>query len=235
MINAAIKKWFLGMSLALTVVAASSANATIVVVDPLDVMTQKSEVVVHAVVYGQEVRSDSRGRIITLTTVEVVDGLKGAAKGDLVVIYQVGGTLNGISQWIAGNHRFLPGEEFLLFGVRYEDMVVSYGVGIGKFKIVRDETGAFLVEDVNDVVAAYRQKDGPMQMEEAVPRVFTGLEQFKGLIRDIDAASNQPRLKPTNLRVIKPQPIRPINQPLKAMPRMQPVKAVQPIAPVKLK
>ena len=43
-------------------------------------MAQQSEVVIHGVVYGQEVQQDENGRIITLTQVEVVDGIKGRPK-----------------------------------------------------------------------------------------------------------------------------------------------------------
>ena len=65
---------------AIGVLAAYPAMATVVVVDPLEVMAQQSEVVIHGVVYGQEVQQDENGRIITLTQVEVVDGIKGATQ-----------------------------------------------------------------------------------------------------------------------------------------------------------
>ena len=54
-------------------------------------------------------------------------------------------------------------------------MIVRYGVCICNFILIRDETGVLVVEDVNDVVAAYRQQGGPMKMEPATPRVFTAL------------------------------------------------------------
>lgn len=222
------RHWLLTWAFFLPLLWNGQAQATIVVVDPLDVMTQKSEVVVHAVVYAQEVKTDSRGRIITLTLVEVLDGMKGASKGEQLIIYQVGGSLNGISQWIAGNHRFAAGEEFLLFGVRYENMIVSYGVGIGKFKVIRDETGVLVVEDVNDVVAAYRQQGGPMKMEPATPRVFTALDDFKELVRDIASVPAQPKLLTPNLKVINPKALKPLRQPMK------PAQPMQPLSPTKL-
>ena len=179
------RQLFLIAGFAIGVLAAYPAMATVVVVDPLEVMAQQSEVVIHGVVYGQEVQQDENGRIITLTQVEVVDGIKGATKGERVTVYQVGGTINGISQWIAGNHRFVNGEEFLLFGVQHENMIVSYGVGIGKFRIVRDAAGTVLVEDVNDVIAAYRQQNGQMKLEQAMPRVFLTLDAFKDMLREV--------------------------------------------------
>ena len=35
-----------------------------------------------------------------------------------------------------------------------------------------DAAGTVLVEDVNDVIAAYRQQNGQMKLEQAMPRVF---------------------------------------------------------------
>lgn len=187
----------------------SSAQATVVVIDPLEVMSQKSEVVIHGVVFDQEVRQDERGRIITLTTVEVLDGLKGAAKGEEIVIYQVGGTFQGISQWIAGNHRFAQGEEFILFGVRHDNMVVSYGVGIGKFRVIRDASGTVVVEDVNNVIGAYGQRNGQMKLEHAIPRVYLTLDTFKDMVRNVSHMPpplevRKPKLKTLPVAIPKP-------------------------------
>ncbi len=204
---------FLTFGLALYAMSTSSATATVVVVDPLEVMTQQSEVVIHGVVFDQEVRQDANGRIITLTTVEVIDGIKGANKGERITVYQVGGTMNGISQWIAGNHRFVQGEEFLLFGVRHEDMIVSYGVGIGKFRVVRDASGTVLVEDVNNVIAAYRQQDGQMKLEEAMPRVFLTLDAFKEMLRNVGEMAPPLKVKKPQLRTIQPRQPRLFKQP----------------------
>jgi len=189
----------------------SSVHATVVVIEPLEVMSLKSEVVIHGVVFDQEVRHDDRGRIITLTTVEVLDGLKGATKGEQVVIYQVGGTFQGISQWIAGNHRFAQGEEFILFGVRHKDMVVSYGVGIGKFRVIRDASGTVVVEDVNNVIGAYGQRNGQMKLEHAIPRVYLTLDTFKDLVRDVSNMPPPLEVRKPKLRVLPtaiPQPLK---------------------------
>ena len=204
---------FLLFGIALYMASTNSAMATVVVVDPLEVMAQQSEVIIHGVVFEQDVRQDDNGRIITLTTVEIIDGIKGATKGERVTIYQVGGTINGISQWIAGNHRFVQDEEFLLFGVRHEDMIVSYGVGIGKFRIVRDASGTVLVEDVNNVLAAYRQQNGQMKFEEAMPRVFLTLDAFKEMLRNVGDIAAPQKVKKPQLRAIKPRQPKMFKQP----------------------
>ncbi|HEY1100280.1 MAG TPA: hypothetical protein VGF99_15185, partial [Myxococcota bacterium] len=54
---------------------ASSAQATVVVKTSLEEMTLRSEVVMQAVVVEQKVVEDKPGKIVTLTTLRVVDGI----------------------------------------------------------------------------------------------------------------------------------------------------------------
>ena len=100
-------------------------------------MARESEVVAHVRVGDQRVTWDDRHvRILTLTDIEVIEPIKGAKKGQHFTIYQVGGTLDGVTYDIPGRLFFTAGEEMIFFAYRFKDMVVSYGMGLGKFAVL---------------------------------------------------------------------------------------------------
>ena len=115
---------------------ATFAQATTVINVPLDQMTRESTVIVHARVEAQQVVQEAgTDRILTLTAIELLSPIKGVSKGETLTIYQVGGTLDGRTMNIIGALKFKEGEEFILFGVKFRDMVVSYGMGLGKYAV----------------------------------------------------------------------------------------------------
>lgn len=115
---------------------ASLAQATTVLNVPLEQMTRESTVILHGRVEAQQaVQEVGTDRILTFTAVEVLSRVKGIEKNEVVTIYQVGGTLDGRTMNIIGALQFREGEEFILFGVRFRDMVVSYGMGLGKYVV----------------------------------------------------------------------------------------------------
>jgi hypothetical protein len=116
------------------------AYATQVLPVSLAEMTRDSEVIVHARVGPQEVRWQD-GRAVTLTEIEVLAALKGElVPGDLTTIFQVGGTAQGVTFRIPGALRFERDEEMVFFAKRYQGMLVSYGMGLGKY-VVRRASG----------------------------------------------------------------------------------------------
>lgn len=146
--------------------AAQDARATVVVIPPLHEMTHKSDVVAHARVVDQLAHWEADGRIVTTTTVEVIEAVKGAKAGELLEIYQVGGGLDGKSMWITGAHRFRVHDEVVLFAARKTPgaaagPIVTYGIGFGVYDVVRDAQGARAVERVGDVVVM--KADGTTQ------------------------------------------------------------------------
>jgi hypothetical protein len=154
--------------------APTGAAATVVVMPPLDEMTQRSDVVVHGVVKDTHVERRD-GRVVTLTTLEVVEPVKGAKQGELLTVFQVGGTYNGETSWIVGAHRFALHDEVVLFAVhkvpgQTMGEIVPWGIGIGVFEVVRDATGVRAVERIGDVVQAVRGPDGRMTTTVPVPR-----------------------------------------------------------------
>jgi hypothetical protein len=120
--------------------AASPASATQVFHVPLEQMARESDVVVHARVTGQRTEWDkNHGRILTLTSLVVLDSVKGAKKGDTLTIYQVGGTIDRITTYIPGALQFHKDEEMVFFAMRFRDQIVSYGMGLGKYGIFQKD------------------------------------------------------------------------------------------------
>ncbi len=131
---------------------ASMAQATTVINVPLEQMAKESTVIFHGRVEAQQVVQEAgTDRILTLTAVEVLTEVKGIKKNEMVTIYQVGGTLDGRTLHVSGALKFQKGQEFILFGVRFRDMVVSYGMGLGKYMVMQESEGAIVVPEFGDV------------------------------------------------------------------------------------
>lgn len=188
--------------------ASSEASATVVVVHPLDEMAHRADVIVHAVVRSQEVvREDDR--IITLTQIEVLDGIKGAKAGAVETIFQVGGKLDGEVVRVVGNSSFTVGEEMVYFAMRHGDRLVSYGVGLGKFAVDRSTGEVKVREEFGDVVAV-DPKQPRAGTHKPTPRNVTSLSHLVAKIR-ADLAQpappqvNRPRLKTHQKKLLQPR------------------------------
>lgn len=178
------------------------SSATIVVLHSLEEMSQRSEVIVHARVADQRVQRQDDVGIVTLTDIEVIDGIKGAKSGDVLTIYQVGGSLDGENGWISGAHRHQLGEEMVLFAVRHGERIVSYGVGLGKFLVDRQGAIPSVREDLGGVAIMERGDDGQLRYTEPEPRTAPSLDVFKEHVRRAsrgklpdEAIQKQPRVK----------------------------------------
>ncbi len=180
--------------------------ATVVVVPSLEELTHRSDVIVHAVVRDVVTMKDERGRLITETSLEVIDGVRGGKAGDVVPVHQVGGALGDQRAWIAGNHRFHVGEEVVFFGVHLPKdprVVVPYGIGFGIFAVTDDVDGRHAVEiGGDDVVQIVKSDKGDKKMLPVTPRHFDNLEAFKADLRSILAGANAPPVQ--HKRLLRP-------------------------------
>ncbi len=120
-------------------------HATIVRIDALPRMSHNADIIAHVLVGDKEIRKEPNGRAVELSRLEVVDGLKGAKSGDILTVFQVAGVI--------GQSHFRFGEELVLFGMKHRDMVVGYGVGLGKFRVLREGNKIAVVEDLQNVIA----------------------------------------------------------------------------------
>jgi len=184
--------------LAVFALAAPRASATVVVVPSLEEMTHRSNVVIHAVVRDVQTIKDEQGRLITVNTLEVLDGIAGAKQADLVTVHQLGGRLGDEQAWIAGAHKFTVGEEVVFFGERLANkpaVVVPYGIGFGIFEVKEDVDGKHAHElGSHDVTQVVRLPDGRAQMTAVTPRRFDNLDAFKAQLRAIRDGRNAPAL-----------------------------------------
>lgn len=137
--------------LAMIIMLSPVANTLIVKLTDLNTMTQKSDIVVHAYVGDQRVVSDDLGRPITLTDIEVIDALLGAKTGEVITIYQVGGSKNGVIMPLLGGHQYHLGQEIIFFGLKLDDLYVSYGAGQGKLDVISQGENHIVLEDLGNI------------------------------------------------------------------------------------
>lgn len=158
-------------------------SAAFVHIEDLKTMSHKSEVILHGKVVDQKVREERSGRLITLTEFEVLDGLKGVPPGRMVTLYQVGGELNGKVMRLSSQQIYESGDELMFFGVMLDEMIVSYGPGLGRFNVDRLGQLEGLTESFGDVIALKRDEDGNFIVEHPKPRKFPSLDDFKQEVR----------------------------------------------------
>lgn len=139
--------------------ASTSADATVVVLHSLEEMSRRSDVVMHARVGDVRVM-EREGRVATVVDLEVLDGWKGIKAGEVVQLFQLGGVLGQRREHIVGQHQWQVGEEVVLFAMRYQDGLISYGVGVGKRLVDRSSGSPTVVEVFGDVAAMERDDTG---------------------------------------------------------------------------
>jgi len=139
--------------------ASTPADATVVVLHSLEEMSRRSDVVMHARVGDVQVM-EREGRVATVVDLEVLDGWKGIRTGEVVQLFQLGGVLGQRRELIVGQHQWQVGEEIVLFAMRYQDGLISYGVGVGKRVIDRSSGSPTVVEVFGDVAAMERDQNG---------------------------------------------------------------------------
>jgi hypothetical protein len=202
------------LALAGALLWSATGAATTVIQPSLERMSQRADVIVHAVVEDQTVTPSADGkRILTLSRLRVMDAIKGAKPGDTLTLYQVGGRLGQKVMNVVGVSSFKVGEEVVLFAetfVAHEAIkaiqtsrvgqvpaetlhpsgtwVVQYAVGIGKFAVRRDTPNVpMATEELGDVASVARVGNQTVM----VPLVSTHqpLDVFKSEVRRMAVGS----------------------------------------------
>ncbi len=129
-------------ALALTALSTAS-SATIVKPFTLRGMATEAHEVLRGEVIDEEVVYDAFwGRVYTHTMVRVDDALGGQARpGDVIILRQLGGVLDGLETHLVGTSDFTLGDEVVLF--TRTDGALHYLVGMaqGSYFVVRDTEG----------------------------------------------------------------------------------------------
>ncbi|MEY2412015.1 MAG: hypothetical protein QOD84_621 [Acidobacteriaceae bacterium] len=156
-----IKK--LSLIFAVLLVVASFASATTVI--PLS-LEQLTEVSTH-VVEGKAVESWSQWNashsfILTYTRFQVQRTLKGRAPSTIVV-HQLGGKLDGVTQKVAGLRLWGTNEQAVLFlrpGQTNDGSFVVTGLMQGNFRMTKSQNGGTQVSNGVPDASAYKIKGG---------------------------------------------------------------------------
>ncbi len=126
---------------ALLLMVFTPAMATIVRALTVEQMTTTADVIAEGQVTDQtSAWNEEKTRIYTVTTLTLTVTHKGPVKaGEAIQIRQIGGTVDGLTQSIAGNAKLTKGEEVLVFLDRDAARGLHYVVGMaqGKFTIDR--------------------------------------------------------------------------------------------------
>lgn len=151
----------------------------------LNTMAQGSDLVVHGHVGEQEVKYDERGRLVTLTKVEVLDGLYGAKTGQIISLYQVGGSKDGIVSPLIGGQHYELGQELIFFGLEAGQSFVSFGAGQGKLDVDPSLGSDAVREDLGDVVAIDPQDISGRSAYHPSPLTYSDVDILKNEIRQM--------------------------------------------------
>lgn len=198
----------LGLSL-----ASGPAEATTVRGLSLYEKTQVAQSIVRAQVVSVDVSWEREGHSAqTLVTLRVEENLKGPLEvGSKFELRQSGGKIGDFVHDIPGMSPFTAGEEVILFLEPFERYQVEIGIGIGKYGIQKQDSGARYVTHDPNVALVYTKADGSMRIEEAQPMTPERLEKFiarvrnyvTGALKPSAPASEPPKLRPT----LTPKPI----------------------------
>lgn len=158
------------------ILCSASVQSIIVKLTDLNTMAKRSDIVIHGYVGDQSVVNDDMGRLITLTDIEVIDGFYGAKTGEIITMYQVGGSKNGVIMPMLGGQRYQLGQEVVVFGLKLDNTYVSYGAGQGKLDVIVDGAQETVVEDLGDVSAMTRDGNGAVNAVRPMPLSFSSKE-----------------------------------------------------------
>lgn len=112
-------------------------------------LTQGSELVVRAVVGASHCEKDAKsGRLYTYTTIVPSQAYKGRMTKSLT-LRQIGGSWQGVEQWIPGTPRLRVGQELVLFLIRENDLFFLKGMSQGLFEIVRENGVEMAVQNLH--------------------------------------------------------------------------------------
>lgn len=133
---------------------ALSASASTVLKLDLESLVANSAQILEGEVTRVEARVED-GKVFTYTTIQVKDGLKGAADGESVTIKQIGGRTETLATRVAGVPGFQAGERVVVFLEKLDanTLPVVTGMSQGKFHVALgpDNTTPYAVPFLGDI------------------------------------------------------------------------------------
>lgn len=182
----------------LGLVAVLPARAASVLPLFLDEIIDKSAVAFQGTCTDNRSERDERGTLVTYTTFEVHDQLKGKA-ASTYTIKQIGGSLpdGSLNFKIEGVPSFTVGQSYVVFlpGVSSAGFSSPVGLSQGRFNIVAEGAGLKVTNgrDFKELTSRIPQQAMPKsalaKMQAAGPVTLLPLEEFKSIVRQRAGAS----------------------------------------------
>jgi hypothetical protein len=173
------------VALVLAVAVPLRAAATTVLDVPVAQMAGKSAAIVRGVVEKQQVAwNEDHSLIVTRTRIRVTKALKGDV-GFSVTLRQTGGTLDGVAMGPAGDAKFTPGEEVLVFLEPHpaeKGAWMLIAMGAAKFTLRATAEGLVAERDLEGLSFARRGVDGVIR---PAPPESPARLSFDSLLREI--------------------------------------------------
>lgn len=161
------------------------AYASVVLAYDLPTLTKDAELVVKGTVKKTESKWVGK-RIVTEVTLTIDQTLKGSPASSEVVLYTLGGVVDGVGMKVSGMATFTPKEEVVVFLKSYKGNYSTLGLGQGKYKLTLDAKGnKIATPEVDGLSLVKRLPDGTLSPTELPkPLSFTTLEsEIKRLAR----------------------------------------------------
>jgi hypothetical protein len=180
-----VKRWLLGL---LLLAVPATALATTVIPMDVEALTRASSHVIEARALSSTSQwNPEHTFIFTYTHFDVTRALKGDAHGP-VVVRQIGGTVDGITQKVAGVHHWRAGDQAVLFlqpNPAADGTLVITGLMQGNFLVRHTVWGEVHVSNGMPDVMAYRPQAGgvtgyrgnTMRLDELETRVQKAVEK----------------------------------------------------------
>ncbi|RLB54420.1 MAG: hypothetical protein DRJ42_09200 [Deltaproteobacteria bacterium] len=168
------------------------ASATVLEEVSLEDMALRSDAIVHGVVVSTGTRlvmDDEGAEPHTLTTIRVIESLKGDL-GSTVIVRERGGETQGRGMWIAGTPRYAVGEEVVVFLERWTtrpNALRTFGMIQGKFRVRHTLGGgpASVERDLDGVGFAQWADDGTMSVEHREAGPAAALDTFLAFVEGV--------------------------------------------------
>lgn len=106
---------------------------------PMDELTQRAELILHATVTGKTCERTTEGRIITRVALDLIEIWKGSLATNRFTVVHGGGQVGNVRMEVSGQVEYKVGEEvvaFLVVNPRGEG--VTLGLAQGKFHVWKD-------------------------------------------------------------------------------------------------
>lgn len=116
----------------------TALGAVMVKLETKDLAGQADAVVVGTVTASKAQWNEGKTKIFTLTTVKIIEAVKGDLKGE-VAVRTFGGEVDGLAQMVPGMPQFKKDEEVVLFLKNEDKAWHVVGLGQGKYVVLREK------------------------------------------------------------------------------------------------